>query len=75
MYNRLPDEGEKKLHEQEKEIRKKYELEDDKRTNALKYIKAAEREQRKKDFTVFVERKREWFRGFAEKREKILGFR
>ena len=48
MINRLTPQGEKALVEQEKEIRKKYEIIDDKRINHLKWAKAEAKEKRKK---------------------------
>jgi hypothetical protein len=75
MANRLLDDGERKLFEQEKDIRKKYELIDDKRINALKYLKEESKQQQKKDFFEFVSRKRTWYKSYAEKREQILGFK
>ena len=50
MLARLPESEERKLIEEEKDIRKKYELIDDKRMNALKYAKEEAKQQRKKDF-------------------------
>lgn len=75
MINRLTAQGERALVDQEKEIRKKYEIIDDKRINHLKWAKAEAREKRKKEFFEFVVKKNQWFKAYEEKREKILGFR
>jgi hypothetical protein len=75
MFNHLSDQEEKAMLEQEKEIRKKYELIDDKRINALKYEKEAAKQKRKEDFLAFIAQKQAWFKGFSEVREKYLGFR
>ena len=75
MLTRLPEEEEKVMLDQEKEIRKKYELIDDKRINALKYQKAEAKLKQKEEFLAFIAKKQAWFKSFTEKREKILGFR
>ena len=75
LFNRLPEKEERQLIEQEKEIRKKYELIDDKRINALKYAKLEAMQKQKEGFFNFIAAKKAWFKGFAEKREKILGFK
>ena len=75
LFNRLSETEEKNLLEQEKEIRKRYELIDDKRINALKYAKLEAMQKQKEEFFKFIAVKKNWFKGFTEKREKILGFR
>ena len=75
MLNRLSLTEEKKLLEDEKDIRKKYELEDDKRLNALKYAKREAKIRQKKEFAEFVIRKKNWFKDFVEVRSEILGFK
>ena len=60
--------------EQEKEIRKRYELADDKRLNSLKYEWEEAKKKRKENFLAFVANKQKWFKGFAAEREKMLGF-
>ena len=75
LVNKLSEEGERGLMEKEKEIRKKYELEDDKRLNYLKYKKMEEKAKQKEEFFAFIAAKKEWFRPHAERREKILGFK
>ena len=63
------------LLEKEKEIRKKYEEIDDRRINALKYEKEAAKIKQKQEFVEFIASKNAWFKSYAEKREKILGFK
>lgn len=75
MFNHLPEQEEKAMMEQEKQIRKKYELIDDKRINALKYEKEAAKQKRKEDFLSFIAQKQAWFKGFSDLREKYLGFK
>jgi pyruvate dehydrogenase complex dehydrogenase (E1) component len=60
--------------EQEKEIRKRYEEMDDRRINALKYMKEEARQKQKVTFKDFIQRKQSWFKQFAELRQKALGF-
>ena len=64
LFNRLPDAEEKKLIEDEKEIRKKYELLDDKRANVLKYARIEAMEKQKAEFFSFIAAKKKWFKGF-----------
>jgi hypothetical protein len=47
IFNKLSEEEERGLIEQEKEIRKKYELIDDKRINSLKYEKEEAKKKQK----------------------------
>lgn len=57
VFNLLGEEEEKRLMEQEKEIRRRYEEMDDRRINALKYMKEEARIKRKVEFREFIQRK------------------
>jgi hypothetical protein len=75
VFSQLPDAEEKALLEQEKEVRKKYEEMDDRRINALKYQKEEAKQKQKAAFLQFVDKKQQWFRQFAERRQTQLGFK
>lgn len=73
--NYLSAEEEKKLFEKERDIRKKYEEIDKERGAELLGLKAQIRLKQKKEFLAFMAEKDKWFRGFANERSKMLGFK
>lgn len=70
----LPFEGEKKLAEKEKDIKKKYEEEDEKRINFLKYEKEKHKKEQREKFKEFLKAKKTWFAQFEGKRDAYRGF-
>lgn len=73
QYLPLPEE--KKLLEHEKDIRKKYEELDKERIADLLDKNNAIKRQRKEEFLSFITDKNKWFKGFADVRSKLLGFK
>ena len=70
----LPMDGEKKLLAQEKDIKKKYEEEDEKRMNFLVYEREKQKQEQRVKFREFLARKKEWFAQFKELRNAARGF-
>jgi hypothetical protein len=75
LLTELPAEEERALLEGEKEVRRKYEEQDDKRINVLKYEREAARLQQKHAFLDYIASKNQWFRQFADLRTQALGFK
>ena len=71
----LSVEEEKKMLDREKEIKKKYEEEDEKRLNVLKYEKERLKKEQRAKFKEYLANKRQWFATFKEKRDQIRGFK
>ena len=70
----LPFEGEKKLMGKEKDIKKKYEEEDEKRINFLKYEKEKLKKEQRQKFREVINTKKIWFTQFEAKRDAYRGF-
>lgn len=71
---KLSTQEENKLEEREKDIKKKYEEEDEKRLNALEYERKKEREEKMARFKKYLADKKEKFAQVKPKRDQIRGF-